>query len=172
MPLRGPEVPANGLRGYAHLRCPCVCAVSSIEMCAHTDKWIDSIPMNANGSEEQMISPTPDPNSDPNALSSPELEDDICVHIFTASATLVGVCLTVIGIFRISEKLRMVSFLGDDLLSLDAAIFMVSNVLSYVALRARLKTKRRQYERFADALFLLGLGLMVVVCSLITYELV
>ena len=34
------------------------------------------------------------------------LEDDISVHIFTASAAMIGVCLTVIGLVRISEKLR------------------------------------------------------------------
>ena len=34
------------------------------------------------------------------------LEDDISVHSFTASAAMVGVCLPVIGRFRISEKLR------------------------------------------------------------------
>ena len=32
-----------------------------------------------------------------------ELEEDVCIHIFTVSATLVGVCLTVIGIFQIGE---------------------------------------------------------------------
>jgi len=29
------------------------------------------------------------------------LEEDICVHIFAASAALLGVCLTVIGIIRV-----------------------------------------------------------------------
>jgi len=33
--------------------------------------------------------------------SPPDLDEDICVHIFSVSATLIGVCLTVIGIIRV-----------------------------------------------------------------------
>jgi hypothetical protein len=29
------------------------------------------------------------------------LEEDVCVHIFTVSAAMVGVCLTVIGLIRV-----------------------------------------------------------------------
>lgn len=63
------------------------------------------------------------------------LDDDICVHIFTASAALVGVCLTVIGLFRVVAKLKDINSL-------------------------------------ADAVFLVALSLMAVVCGLIAYEIV
>lgn len=33
-----------------------------------------------------------------------EVEKDICVHLFTASAGMVGVCITVIGIFQVKSK--------------------------------------------------------------------
>jgi hypothetical protein len=29
------------------------------------------------------------------------LEEDICIHIFTVSSAMVGVCLTVIGLIRV-----------------------------------------------------------------------
>jgi hypothetical protein len=30
-----------------------------------------------------------------------KLEEDICIHIFTVSSAMVGVCLTVIGLIRV-----------------------------------------------------------------------
>jgi hypothetical protein len=36
------------------------------------------------------------------------LEEDISIHIFTTSATMIGVCLTVIGLFRVILQLKSV----------------------------------------------------------------
>lgn len=65
------------------------------------------------------------------------LEEDISIHIFTTSATLVGVCLTVIGLFKVIVQLKSISTWGDDLLSVDALLFLVACLLSYRALRTR-----------------------------------
>jgi hypothetical protein len=37
----------------------------------------------------------------PKSDTKRHLEEDICIHIFTISAAMVGACLTVMGIFRI-----------------------------------------------------------------------
>ena len=97
--------------------------------------------------------------------------DDLCVHIFTASATLVGVCLTVIGLLRIVRRLRGVSGTADMLLSVDAIGFLAACVISYSALRAGHVVRRRRIERYADGTFLLALALMTVACTLIAFEL-
>jgi len=44
-----------------------------------------------------------------------KLDEDICVHIFTASAGMVGVCITVIGIFQVITTLWREATLGDDI---------------------------------------------------------
>lgn len=100
------------------------------------------------------------------------LEEDISIHIFSSSATMVGVCLTVIGFFRIIFKLKALNSFGDDLLSVDALLFLAACLLSYWALRTRGQRRRVWTERVADAVFLVALSLMVVVCGLITYEFV
>lgn len=46
-----------------------------------------------------------------------ELEQDVCVHVFTVSAGMVGVCLTVIGLVRIVIAFRPGCLLVSDLLS-------------------------------------------------------
>ena len=58
---------------------------------------------------------------------SPEfVEFDIIIHIFSVSATLVGVCLTVIGIFIMSRRLSHVKSFGEELLALDALLFLAT----------------------------------------------
>jgi hypothetical protein len=100
------------------------------------------------------------------------VEQDIAGHIFSASATLVGVCLTVIGLFRISDRLKDVSNVGDVLVALDALAFLCSCLLSYSSLRAHRAERRHVLERTADTIFLAALGLMAIACGLIAYEFV
>ncbi|MEO7325129.1 MAG: hypothetical protein ABIW82_09910 [Dokdonella sp.] len=97
------------------------------------------------------------------------LEADLCTHIFTASAALVGVCLTVIGLIHVVTATTKVGTIADDLLAGDATLFMVACVLSYWALRARNIRRMHRLERTADATFLIGLLLMTVVCGVVTW---
>ena len=90
------------------------------------------------------------------------LDDDICVHIFTASAGMVGVCLTVIGIIRVVISLRKTDLYVDDMLAVDAMLYLVSCLLSYWALRARSRRRNHRLERIADTIFLIALTLTVV----------
>lgn len=100
------------------------------------------------------------------------LEEDISVHIFTTSATMVGVCLTVIGLFKLILQLKFISTWADDLLSIDAILFLSACGLAYWALRTRSIKRRHLTERIADLIFLAALTLMTVICALITYTLI
>lgn len=109
------------------------------------------------------------PHEPPVSNQETHLEEDICVHIFTVSAAMVGVCLTVIGIIRIVITIRNADTLADDLLALDAVMFLISCLCSYFALRTRNIRRMHNVERFADAVFMVALVLMVLVCVMITY---
>ena len=115
-------------------------------------------------------SPSPPPDQ---LAEEPEQarRDDICVHIFTASATLVGVCLTVIGVLRLVRRLQGVSTTADVLLSMDAIGFLVACAIAYAALRTTRADRRRRIERYADGVFLMSLAIMTAVCALIAFEL-
>jgi hypothetical protein len=104
--------------------------------------------------------------------TEPALEEDISIHIFTTSATMVGVCLTVIGLLRLILRARSVSSWVDDLLSIDAMLFLSSCGLAYWALRVRRIRRRLRAERIADLIFLFALTLMATICALITYTIV
>src|SRR6516225_2455428 len=88
---------------------------------------------------------------DPNT----HLEQDICIHIFTVSSAMVGVCLTVIGLIRVVITLGRADTVADDFLAGDSLLFLVSCLLSYWALRC------------GSAHRMIG---MVIISALITYS--
>lgn len=102
--------------------------------------------------------------------SRAHLEENICMHIFSVSAAMVGVCLTVIGIIQVVIRGEKASTLADDFLLLDALLFLASCILSYWAMRRRGIERMHQIEQVADTLFLIAMVLMVVICVLITYD--
>jgi hypothetical protein len=98
------------------------------------------------------------------------LEQDICIHIFTVSSAMVGVCLTVIGLIRVVITLGRADTLADDFLAGDALLFLISCLLSYWALRSRSVHRMHRLEKVADAIFIIAMIGMVIICALITYN--
>lgn len=82
---------------------------------------------------------------------------------------MVGVCLTVIGLIRVVITLGKIDTLADDLLALDAFLFLIACLLSYSALRTRSSRRMHRVEQIADSIFVLAMILMTGVCGVITY---
>ena len=99
-----------------------------------------------------------------------QLEEDICIHIFTVSSAMVGVCLTVIGLVRVVITLGKADTFADDLLAVDALLFLVACFLSYAALRSRGSRRMHKLERIADGVFIGAMVVMVAICAFITYS--
>jgi len=118
------------------------------------------------GSITRPTSPT-SPTSPPS-----EAETQLSAHIFAVSAGLVGVCLTVIGIFRVLVRSDHVDSIADNVLAVDALLFLAACFFSYLALRSRTGAHARRLERVADGFFLTALTFMVIVGGLIAYEIV
>ena len=98
-----------------------------------------------------------------------KLEEDICIHIFTVSSAMVGVCLTVIGLVRVVITFGKADTVADDLLAADAMLFLLACLLSYAALRSRGLRRMHKMERAADAVFIGAMIVMTVICAFITY---
>lgn len=97
------------------------------------------------------------------------LEEDLCVHIFTVSSAMVGVCLTVIGLVRVVVTFGKADTVADDLLAVDALLFLTASLLSYSALRTRSRRRMNRREQIADAVFIVAMALMTCICAVITY---
>lgn len=97
-------------------------------------------------------------------------EDSIAIHIFSASAVMVGVCLTVIGILSLIHTSTKIDTLGDDITALDSIAFLTSCIISYIAIKTKMSKRRLLLEKIADGIFLAGLALSVLVCIFIVYK--
>lgn len=111
-------------------------------------------------------------NAGENKLLKKKLDEDISVHIFLSSATMIGVCLTIIGISKAVFYFKPIETIADDLLALDALLFLAAFALSYVALRTRSSNRHHAMEKATDGIFLIALVLMALTCCLITYAFV
>ena len=98
-------------------------------------------------------------------------EEALYVHVFTVSATLVGACLTVLGLLRLIDRLRPIASIADDLLTVDTVLFLFACGTAYAAIRSTSHPRQRVWERIADLFFLTGLTTMTIVAVLLTYAL-
>jgi hypothetical protein len=95
----------------------------------------------------------------------------LAVHIISVSAAMVGVCLTVIGLFQVVQGLHGLDNPADNILALDAVVFLFACLLAYASLRSRSPRRRRRLERMADGCFLCALVIMTVMAGTIAFEL-
>lgn len=79
-------------------------------------------------------------------------------HILTNSATMAGVCMTVISIIK-GMHIGYPGLIIDKILALDSMIFLASAASSYFAMRIEHLSAR--LENLADGTFMFGLLLMV-----------
>ena len=89
---------------------------------------------------------------------NPNLSD----HILQVSATMIGVCITVIALFKVTN-FHLKTY-ADEILGFDTVLFIVACFLSYASIRVKSENK---FETFADIVFLLGLSIMVMIGFLI-----
>lgn len=89
----------------------------------------------------------------------------IAHHIFSGSITMIGVCVTIIALFR-AFKISSETF-ADNILGADTFIFIVATLFAYASLR---KGSSKRMERIADVLFFTGMLTMIIVSVLILYS--
>jgi hypothetical protein len=113
-------------------------------------------------------------NNEPDPLPPPSessRERALSSHLFGVSAGLVGVCLTVVGILNFSRRHGdPEGRIADNLVSIDAIVFLFACIFAYLALRASDEQRWRQLERYADVLFLVGISAMVLIAALIAFD--
>ncbi|NIJ21526.1 putative membrane protein [Sphingomonas naasensis] len=99
------------------------------------------------------------------------LDERTCRLICPIAAAMVGVCLTAIGILRVATAVRRQDTIADDLLSIDALLFLVAMLASYFALRVQSHVRLHWLERIADRSFIAAMLLLTLACFVITYAL-
>ena len=99
-------------------------------------------------------------------------KQNLSQHILPNSSMMIGVCMTVISITKV-VGLHNGRHRIDEVFAFDALIFLISALLSYVAMRNESDVKLSvASEKLADMAFMFGLVLMTLAGFLLTYELV
>ena len=96
-------------------------------------------------------------------------EESISSHIFSVSASMVGVCIMALGLFSIFQSLEKIKNISDELLAVDAVLFLCSCLISYTAVRTKDTKRRYKLERIADIVFLTALSVIALVAILIAW---
>jgi len=95
-------------------------------------------------------------------------ENILSNHILPVSATMIGVCMTVISVIQVAPKQGASSW-ADNLLAVDSLFFLASMMLSYWSIRH--KNQIINAELYADRFFIIGMVIMVAVSFLVAFEL-
>ena len=105
------------------------------------------------------MEPAPGPAADAAERVERPLGSGLSAHLLPASATMIGVCMTVLSIGHLGPggAWRMVI---DKLLAVDALVILVSALLSFLSMRLRGSGPR--YEARAELVFIAGLGLLAL----------
>lgn len=90
--------------------------------------------------------------------------------ILTNSATMMGVCVTVIGLVKILAQNSRISSHVDQYLAVDMLLFTASAMFSYFSLRYEEKRRSPRYENLVDHIFMIGLTTLALCSFLVAFE--
>jgi len=85
---------------------------------------------------------------------------------------MIGVCVTVIGILNLLTATTKIDTLTDDITALAAMVFLVACIISYIAIKTKIKKRKLLLEKIANGIFLVGVALSVLICIFIVYKVI
>jgi multisubunit Na+/H+ antiporter MnhF subunit len=105
------------------------------------------------------------------SLQKEGVEASISVDVFSVSAAMVGVCLTVIQLIQMNPT-QKANTIVDEILAIDSVVFMLACVVSFLALKSKRHSRLKKIlENTSDGCFLLAISTMVVAITLVVYTL-
>lgn len=91
-------------------------------------------------------------------------ERGIASQILTVSGTMIGICITVITIFKVSDQGP--ATYADELLSIASFTFILAVWFAYLAER---HPDKPAFETIAEVCFFVGMGSMALVGAMLVY---
>lgn len=102
-------------------------------------------------------------------------DDRSYTHLLTllsVSTGMVGVCLTAVGLVGIFKSLRQWEGMVDELLTVGSLLFSVVTLLSFLAIRTRIRQFWPHCLLTLDILFCLGILTMLAASIVLTFAVV
>jgi hypothetical protein len=98
------------------------------------------------------------------------LNDKMIDRIMTHSSVKVGMCLTLLGLIKVVESVKRITVFSDEVLAATAFGFMLSGIVSYLALKDKDARRRQKKAKISDYLFTVSLCLLALVCGVVAFE--
>ena len=93
-------------------------------------------------------------------------------HILPVSATLIGVCVTLVGLVKVVE-IKTGNSRVDEYASLAAIGFLTCSIASYLSIRCAANDNLSYWlEQAADVIFIAGLIAITLIATLFAYEVI
>jgi hypothetical protein len=99
-------------------------------------------------------------------MTENENRKNISRHILPTSSNLLGLCFVILTFIKLSKLAN--ETIIDESIGILIIFFLSSSVLSYISMRANLKSEL--YEKIADSVFLAGLCLLTLVSLVVIFE--
>jgi hypothetical protein len=102
--------------------------------------------------------------------NQPRISRELSRHILPTSATMIGICTTLIGLVKVAEA-KIGPSRVDEYAALAALRFLISATASYLSIRFSDRGRLgAQCEKLADQVFLAGLFSITIIALLFAYE--
>jgi len=93
-------------------------------------------------------------------------------HILPVSATLIGVCVTLVGLVKVVE-IKIGNSRVDEYAALTAIAFLTCSISSYLSIRYSANENLSYWlEQAADIIFVAGLIAITMIATLFAYEVI
>ena len=94
---------------------------------------------------------------------------DVLLRLLSVTASLAGLCIAALGFLEASDRPSLEQSYADELIAIDAILFVVCVYLILWALRTQSLKRARALSRLVDAVFLFALTTLLAAATYIIY---
>jgi hypothetical protein len=101
-----------------------------------------------------------------------DVQRDLILRLLPPTATLAGLCLAGVSLFSIHPRLNKSDTIIDDILAVNALLFLISFYLTMWSVRTKTKSTALKLSYWVDHIFLLAITLLVLIGFLMVYTVI
>ena len=113
-----------------------------------------------------------EPLADPALAARAARDRDVLLRLLSVTASLAGLCIAALGFLEASNRSELDHSYADELIALDAFLFVSCVYLILWALRTRRMERAAKLARIVDFVFLFALTTLLIASAYIIYYLV
>ena len=108
-----------------------------------------------------MNTAAPSPPAAARPEYDPARDRDVLLRLLSVTASLAGLCIAALGFMEIGAPDADLRTLADEVIAIDAMLFVICVYLILWALRTTINARAKQLSRIIDIVFLFALTTML-----------